>query len=102
MLVQAMMQMISDVHACDINIKIQCVSMLFKIFKPFISMISLSLTTFKCLFGELEKHLYNDYMIVSRWLTMGKTKKVWTIIHLFDARCNEHQSWMEQIEIGIK
>jgi hypothetical protein len=50
MLVQAMMQVIGDGDVCDINIKIQCVLMLFKIFNPFVSMISLSLVIFRGLF----------------------------------------------------
>jgi hypothetical protein len=49
--------------------------MFFKIFKPFVSIISPNLVSPRCLFGELEKYFYNDYMIVSTWLTICKTKK---------------------------
>jgi hypothetical protein len=40
-------------------------------------MISPNLTNSKCLFGELEKYLTNNYMNVSRLLTMGKVEKLW-------------------------
>jgi hypothetical protein len=36
---------------------------MFKIFKPFVSMISPNLTNSKYLFGELEKYLFSDCMI---------------------------------------
>jgi hypothetical protein len=51
-----------NTHLNALNIKIQCVLTLFKIFKPFISMISPNLISFKCLFGELEQYLYNNCM----------------------------------------
>jgi hypothetical protein len=38
-------------------------------------MISPSLANSKCLFGELEKYLTNDYMTISRLLTMSKVEK---------------------------
>jgi len=39
-------------------------------------MISPSLANSKCLFGELEKYLTNDYMTISRLLTMSKVEKL--------------------------
>jgi hypothetical protein len=29
----------------------------------------------KCLFGKLEKYLYNDCMIASKWFTISRIKK---------------------------
>jgi hypothetical protein len=49
--------------------------MLFKIFKPFVFMNSPNLVSSKCLFGELENYLYNDYMITQKRFTTSKTKK---------------------------
>jgi hypothetical protein len=48
--------------------------MLFKIFEPFVSMNSPNLGSSKCLFGELEKYLYNDCMIAWKWFT-SRVKK---------------------------
>jgi hypothetical protein len=48
--------------------------MLFEIIKPFVFMNSPNLVSSKCFFGELEKYLYNDYMIASNWFTT-RTKK---------------------------
>jgi hypothetical protein len=49
------------------------------VWNPFCFHDLLNLISFKCLFGELEKYLYNDGMITSRWLAIGKIEKVWIV-----------------------